>query len=165
MKQGGAMRLLAALLCALALPAAALAVRWEGAGGRVWVDSVRIQDEPWLFLPSGTDMSALRLDGRDTDWLALSHEEAELPGVYTGRWEGELLHVAVSRSVRSVHLFRAEPETRGRAWLEDCELHQKTVTGRVEVLRPDGSVSLDAALRSLRGRGNSTWQKAEYKKP
>lgn len=157
--------LLAALLC---LSSSAWAqVRWQEADGRVWVDSVTIGQEEWLFLPSGTQLEALCLDGTAVDWLAEAQAGGDeaLPGVYTGLWKGQPLHVAVSKNVRSVHLFSEDAKNRGRSWLEDCELHQRKTTGRVAVLRADGSVSLDAPLRSLRGRGNSTWQKAEYKKP
>ena len=165
--------LLAALLC-LMIPAARAQVRWEGADGLVWTESVSIGQEEWLFLPSGTNLSALSLDGETVDWLAAPRVEEDareskageaLPGVYTRLWKGRPLRVAVSENVRSVHLFSQDPQNYGRAWLEDCELHQRKTTGRVTVLRADGSVSLDAPLRSLRGRGNTTWQKAEHKKP
>ena len=165
--------LLAALLC-LMMPAARAQVRWQGADGLVWTDSVTIGQEEWLFLPSGTDLSALSLDGATVDWLAAPRVEPNtrelkggeaLPGVYTRLWKGQPLRVAVSENVRSVHLFSQDPQNHGRAWLEDCDLHQRSTTGSVAVLRADGSVSLSMPLRSLRGRGNSTWQKAEYKKP
>lgn len=157
--------LLAAALLCLCAPACAQ-VQWHGPGVVVLAHS--LQEESWLFLPAGADLHALVLsDGGEpavVDWAAQSQESPDLPGVHKGEWMGEPLNVMVS-TLRSVHLFSADPENEGRVWLEDCDLHQKETTGQVVMLNRDGSVFLNEALSSLRGRGNSTWQKAEHKKP
>ena len=159
-------RLWALAVCLLALLAAsgALAqVTWTD--GHVFVHSHEINGEEWLFLPAGTKVDALYEDG-ETFALKDTKTDEAMPDVYTvAAPSGKTLHVMMGECLRSVHLFSADPENEGRQWLENCELHEKKTTGSVVILRADGSVFLDQQLSSIRGRGNTTWQKAKYKKP
>lgn len=159
------------LLCSLLIVPAHAQLLWQDESGTVEVAACEILEEQWLFLPSGTNLEKLRLqvDGKDMllNWLAFSTSSEEMPDVHTGALpqSGETLHVMISEQLRSLHLQSDDPENEGRKWLEKCQLHERETTGRIVVLGEDGSVQLNMRLDSLRGRGNSTWQKAEYKKP
>ena len=158
-------------LLALALPAQAAEIRWLGADGGVQVTANPIAEESWLFLPSGTDLAKLHLsvEGEETvlDWLALSTPDETLAPLHTGLLPqtGETLHVMVSQNLRSVHLFSADPVNEGRKWLEKDILHLHETTGHVVILNEQGTADLSMPLDQLRGRGNSTWRKVEYKAP
>lgn len=173
---------------AAALPA----VVWTAREGGVSVVSDELEGGAWLFLPSSADLSALPLvvdaqpdglcwlaadgslvpfrNGYAVDWAALSHSPRE--GAFTAALVSEAdrrpvltLNVMVSASLRSAHITSDDPVNEGRAWLEDCPLHEKSTTASLVMLRPDGSVSCAEAIEKLRGRGNSTWEKAVHKKP
>lgn len=138
-------------------------VTWTS--GDVYVRSSEINGDEWLFLPSGAKTDALYEDG-EAFLLENAKTDEAMPDVYTALTpSGRTLHVMAGEGLRSVHLFSDDPENEGRKWLEKCELHERETTGSVVVLSADGSVFLDQPLSSLRGRGNSSWQKAEYKKP
>ncbi|MBQ7867551.1 MAG: CotH kinase family protein [Clostridia bacterium] len=145
-------------------------VIWHGPGD-VTVSSCVLQDEDWLFLPSGTDPAQLELtvNGERTriDWTQHSHESDVIPGVLSSvlPQTGKTLHVFVSQNLRSLHLFSDDPMQHGRLWLENCRLHENETTGSITMLRPDGSISAQMRLDQLRGRGNSTWRNVEYKSP
>lgn len=163
----------AILACALFCCAAAAQAQvvWQDDERQVEVVSVMIDGEEWLFLPSGADLSAmsLRVNGEpfSTDWKAAAQTDEEIPGVYSGVLEptGEILHVAVSQNLRSLHLQSSDPVQYGREWLEDCSLHQKETTGRIVILNEEGRVDLQQGLYQLRGRGNSTWRNSVNKRP
>jgi len=157
---------LAACLFVLMAASGALAqVTWTN--GDVLVHSCEISGEDWLFLPSGANADTLYEDGRAFAFaFADAHQDEAMPDVYTALTPcGKTLHVMKGDVLRSVHLYSDDPENEGRVWLETCDKHEKETTGSVVMLNADGSVFLDMDLTSLRGRGNSSWQKAEYKKP
>lgn len=164
------MLLLACLFVFWAAQAQAQVI-WRDDGGHVQVVSTSIGEEEWLFLPSGTDLSSLLLSSNGQtsriDWLAVSQTAQERPNVYSGVLEltGEMLHVAVSDKVRSLHLQSEDPQLYGREWLEDSANHQKETTGRIVILGTNGKLELKQNLLQLRGRGNSTWNDAANKKP
>ena len=80
--------LLALCVLVLSVSGAQAQVIWQDQSGQVEVVSTVIDDTEWLFLPSGTDLSALGLtvDGETIqyDWMALSQPDGEIPGVYPG---------------------------------------------------------------------------------
>ena len=145
-------------------------VIWHGPGD-VTVSSCMLQDEDWLFLPSGTKLAQLELTASGEriliDWTQHSHESDVIPGVLSGvlPQTGKTLHVFVSQNLRSLHLFSDDPVQHGRLWLENCRLHENETTGSIIMLRSDGSISVQMQLDQLRGRGNSTWRNVEYKSP
>lgn len=162
-------RLMWMLLVLLCLSGIAHADLFWCNGDAVHVTAVEVQDEPWLFLPSGADLSALRLHvGEDDlllDWLSMSEEDPALPYVHSGFLpDGTPLHVMVS-TLRSLHITSLDPERFGREWLEDCDLHEKETSADLTILDTDGGVDLSMEIAELRGRGNSTWQKAKFKRP
>lgn len=170
------------------------AVTWsvETEAGTISVQSDVLEDEAWLFLPASADLSALTLrvdtsmgglrwqgtgstsaafnNGSTVDWLAVA-EQPEA-GVYSAslfsdEQDAPILRLNLMRSayLRSVHIYSDDPVNQGREWLEDCPLHEKSTTATLVMLRPDGSVSANEWIEKLRGRGNSTWEKAIHKKP
>lgn len=163
--------LCALVLCLCLFGAAHGQVLWHHESGLVEVHSVPIGDAEWLFLPAGADLSALTLTiGGETsvvDWLSIGVENPEIPGVYTALLPqtGETLSVTASANVPSLHLQSADPVHFGREWLIDCELREKETYGHLVMLDENGSVFLSETMENLRGRGNSTWQKAEFKNP
>ena len=56
-----------------------------------------------------------------------------------------------------MYLTSDDPENEGRAWLDDCNKHEKSASGNVTLLRADGSVTYSGELSLIRGRGNTTW--------
>ncbi len=73
-----------------------------------------------------------------------------------------------SENVGSMFLTVADPAY-GRAWIESSRDHSADAADRTDVSMrmqtADGAVVYNGALTSLRGRGNSTWQDVEGKKP
>jgi len=152
-----------AVLLLITTSSAGAQVVWTN--NAVFVRSCEINGEDWLFLPSGTQVDCLYEDGEAFVFRDAKTEQA-MPDVYTTvAPSGKTLHVMTGECLRSVHLFSDDPEKEGRKWLEKCDLHEKETTGSIVILNADGSMFLDMELASLRGRGNSTWQKAENKKP
>lgn len=158
------------LLVLLCLSGAAQAqILWRDASGSVTVTAALVQDEPWLFLPSGTDLHALTLeaDGESLtlDWASTAAVDDALPYVYSGALpDGTPLRVMVS-TLRSLHITSLDAEHFGREWLEDCSLHEKATSADLVVLGREGKVELAIGIDEIRGRGNSTWQKARFKRP
>lgn len=154
-----------------AAPALAADIVWHSSDESVQVHSVTITDENWLFLPSGADLSSLSLtiDGEETllNWAALSSPHAMLAQIHTGTLPntGETLNVMVSENLRSLHLFSDDPVEHGRRWIEKDILHLHETTGSVVILNASGTADLSMRLTQLRGRGNSTWRKVDYKAP
>lgn len=157
------------LLALLCLAGAAQADIFWCDADQVHVKAVDIHDEKWLFLPSGADLHALRLHAEEDDllldWLAQSAENPDLPHVHSGTLpDGTPLNVMVS-TLRSLHLYSIDMENFGREWLEDCDLHEKSTSADLVVLGKDGKRQHFIPVDELRGRGNSTWQKARFKRP
>ncbi len=164
------MLLIVALLCTLGviLPAQAEVV-WHDPTCTVEVRSAVLDGEDWLFLPSGSDLSALLLeqDGQvvETDWAAVSSENRERRHVHSGLWNGKPLHVMVSQNLRSLHLQSSDPEQRGREWLEDSIYHERCTTASLKILDKYGAPSYRMAIAELRGRGNSSWSWNAHRRP
>ena len=155
-----------ALILALCLPFCSHAqVIWHDPARTVTVHSVTLDEEEWLFLPSGSDLSALQLeqDGvvHTVDWTALSAEDESRQNVHSGIWNDETLHIMVSENLRSLHLLSTDPVHQGRVWLEDSAHHERFTTAKLIVMDPNGISSYPYNIMELRGRGNSTWRGTE----
>lgn len=158
------------VMAALFMPLCASAqVTWQDPGAAVEVHSVTLQGEEWLFLPSGSDLSALKLihngEAGFVNWLEVSHENEVMPNVRTGTWNGETLHVMVSEHLRSFHLQSSDPDAQGRLWLEDSLYHEHSTTARLVILDCHGVSSHSLNIAELRGRGNSSWRMASRRRP
>ena len=168
---------------------------YQTEAGVVCVRSDSLDGEAWLFLPACADLSALCLNvegapegalcwqgaesstaawqnGGSVNWLEIA--EQPLNGIYSAALlaDGDSsapvlvrLNVMKSAYLRSMHIFSDDPVNEGREWLEDCLLHEKSTSASLLMLRADGSVSASTGIDKLRGRGNSTWEKAVHKKP
>lgn len=86
----------------------------------------------------------------------------------------ENIAIMISANIRTMFLHSDNPTKEGRAWIEDCDNHERSATGHVVLLRADGSVVFDGNLSAIRGRGNSTWlgeppggsaREDDYKRP
>lgn len=71
--------------------------------------------------------------------------------------ETERVNLMVSHNIGSLFLRSADPAAEGRAWLEDCENHERSTTGNALMLRADGSIVYSGALQKIKGRGHFTW--------
>ncbi len=60
-----------------------------------------------------------------------------------------------SENVRSLFITSADRENRGREWVEFSR--ENRAGGGAVLLRPDGTVTYAGDIKSIRGRGNSTW--------
>ena len=142
-----------------------------------------VNGENYLFLPSSAKADALKLhldtvesvtaegdNGRTVTFT--SGETWDLTSLFSGvpsdgryrltltaeGMEAETLTLLFSENIRSLFLVSDDPAEHGRAWLEDCSLHQNSTTGSATLLRADGSTVYDGALDEIAGRGNSTWR-------
>lgn len=70
-----------------------------------------------------------------------------------------------SENLRTLLLYSDDPETQGRLWLEDCEHHERSISGSMALVDTEGGVSYAGDIKKLRGRGNTTWGKAHPKRP
>ena len=155
-----------AFILSLCLPFCSQAqVTWHDPAGKVEVHSVTLQEEEWLFLPSGSDLTALKLEENGTvqtvDWTTVSKEAEDRQNVYTGTWNGQTLNVMVSRHLRSLHLISDDPVNHGRAWIDASVHHERSATGSVILMDTKGKASHPYEIMELRGRGNSSWSGTE----
>lgn len=136
----------------------------------------------YLFLPSSASKTALTLyadadgpltatgdAGRSVTFL--SGEAWDFTSLYNGEPEdggyplsltaedGRTLTLTVlfSANIRSMYLLSSDPVCEGCAWLDDCAKHEKSTTGKLVLLRADGSTVYHGDLAEIRGRGNTTW--------
>ncbi|MFH1513157.1 MAG: CotH kinase family protein [Bacillota bacterium] len=77
--------------------------------------------------------------------------------VQCGNGEADSVTVILSANIPSLFLQSEDPVHQGRIWLEDCENHERTTTGKAVMLRADGSMIYNGKLQEIRGRGTSTW--------
>ena len=68
-----------------------------------------------------------------------------------------------SEIVSSLFLVSDNPDAEGRDWVEASEDKSNKATGRMVLLKEDGTLVHQGALTQIKGRGNSTW--IEKKKP
>lgn len=152
-------------------------------GAEESVLSTQTKGATYLFLPSCTDLSALRLSfperyGEDVEvsfdgeeflpvgseaTLDLSGLPADADGVRTielrapGMSVPRELRVMVSESVSSLYLTSEDPVNEGRVYVEADPTHSAKAKGSMRLLSEDGSVVYDGDLTQIKGRGNSTW--------
>ncbi len=62
-----------------------------------------------------------------------------------------------SENVPSLFLVSDNPEERGREWVEASVDKSNKATGRMVLLKDDGTLVHQGALTQIKGRGNSTW--------
>lgn len=143
---------------------------------------VQADGATYLFLPASASKNALRLyadtdsrltatgdagrsvtfqSGEAWDFASLYNGEPE-DGCYPLLLSAEdgrtrTLTVLFSANIRSLYLLSGDPENEGRDWLDDCDKHEKSTTGRMVLLRADGSTAYHGELSEIRGRGNTTW--------
>ena len=129
----------------LFLPAAAnltqLTLRFDGEAAMLWTDSGCV----------------VALNGQPFDLLSLFPEG--LPA------EGGLVTIATDTAEASLRILRSESvpalfllsgsADRDRSWVEQNQ--DNKAEGSMVLLRPDGTAVYDGALKSIKGRGNSTW--------
>lgn len=77
--------------------------------------------------------------------------------------DGSTVYCMCSENLRTLFLYSDDPENQGRLWLEDCEEHERSITGSMALVDADGMVDHAGDVKKLRGRGNSTWPRE--KKP
>ena len=116
------------------------------------------ETQRWLFLPAFADLNALRLfaggQACRAEWSQVEEAGAlgcELPG-------GETLHMLQSENLRALFFFSDDPVNQGRAWLEDCKNHERSLSGSMALVDTNGAIDHAGGVRKLRGRGNSTWK-------
>lgn len=102
------------------------------------------EEAEWLFLPSFADLFSLFPDAEETE------EE--------GVWESNGLFIMQSANLRTLFLFSDDPVERGRAFIDASPHHRDETTGSMMLVNTEGTVDHLDRLRSLRGRGNSTWE-------
>ena len=84
--------------------------------------------------------------------------DGRYPVTFTSQWGDTLsLCVMASQNLCSVYLVSDDPENAGRAWVDGSQHHETEATGRVTVLRADGTALYAGAMEKIRGRGNSSW--------
>ena len=62
-----------------------------------------------------------------------------------------------SENVPSLFLVSDNPEEKGREWVEASANKSNKATGRMVLLKEDGTLVYQGALTQIKGRGNSTW--------
>lgn len=62
-----------------------------------------------------------------------------------------------SENLPSLFLVSDNPEEKGREWVEASEDKSNKATGRMALLKEDGTLVHQGALTQIKGRGNSTW--------
>lgn len=62
-----------------------------------------------------------------------------------------------SENVPALFLVSDNPEEKGREWVEASEDKSNKATGRMVLLKEDGTLVHQGALTQIKGRGNSTW--------
>ncbi len=62
-----------------------------------------------------------------------------------------------SENVPSLFLVSDNPEEKGREWVEASEDKSNKATGRMVLLKDNGTLVHQGALTQIKGRGNSTW--------
>ena len=62
-----------------------------------------------------------------------------------------------SENVPSLFLVSDNPEEKGREWVEASADKSNKATGRMVLLKEDGTLVHQGALTQIKGRGNSTW--------
>jgi len=142
--------LLLALMCLFAFSACAQTYTLPSQGESIQIHAADLEGESWLFLPSFADLHTLFPDAEETD------EE--------GVWQQEELFIMQSQNLRTLFLFSDDPVNQGRAFIEASHRHQDETTASMMLVSTQGKADHAGRIRSLRGRGNSTWGDA-VKKP
>ena len=62
-----------------------------------------------------------------------------------------------SENVPSLFLVSDNPEEKGREWVEESQDKSNKATGRMVLLKEDGTLVHQGVLTQIKGRGNSTW--------
>lgn len=141
--------LLGILMCLLTAAASAQTYRLTPQEQELEIRATDLDGEDWLFLPAFADLSALFPDAEETD--------------ETGVWQQDDLYIMQSENLRALFLFSDDPVNRGRAFIDGSQGHQDETTASMMLVDAQGTVDHAHQIRSLRGRGNSTWGVA--KKP
>ncbi|NCB36338.1 MAG: hypothetical protein EOM58_09875, partial [Clostridia bacterium] len=146
------------------------------------ISPVEVDGVTYLFLPSCVNPDALILyadtegpltatgdagrsvtfqSGEAWDFTSLYNGVPEdgcyLLSLAAGDGRTMRLTVLFSANIRSMYLLSSDPENEGFAWLNDCTKHEKSTTGKMVLLRADGSTAYHGELAEIRGRGNTTW--------
>ena len=131
--------------------------------------------EYYLFLPSSADLTSLRLSFRGGEATLCngtvtreieSGEPFDLTRLFPADTESRTLYfvqrnrhikftVMRSENIRSLYITSGDPENRDREWIELSK--ENRAGGSAVLLRSDGSVAYAGGIKSLKGRGNSTW--------
>ncbi|MBR1811683.1 MAG: CotH kinase family protein [Clostridia bacterium] len=143
----------------------------------------------YLFLPAGADLTALTftydeetyqnvaLQTGDASVSLHSGVPADISGLCGDAAEPVLTVTAIkgeeaqrydvilmkSSELRSLHLVSKEPETYGRAYVDQKKSNDKA-SGTVYIYGSDGAEDFSAKLSQIKGRGNTTFT-AFQKKP
>ncbi len=73
------------------------------------------------------------------------------------------LRILFSENISSIYIISDNPAEKGREWVEASADKSNKATGRISVIRPDGTRLYGGNLTQIKGRGNSTW--TQDKKP
>lgn len=145
------------------------------ARGNTDVNIQEVGGEHYLFLPSSADLTRLRLSfrggaatlcngtvtreiesGEPFDFTRLFPENAENYTLYFVQRSRHIKFTVMrSENIRSLFITSGDPENRDREWIELSK--DNRAGGSAVLLRSDGSVAYAGGIKSLRGRGNSTW--------
>ena len=149
LKKWWIMILLAVLLLTAGAYAETLSFTLPVHSGSVEIHSTDLDGENWLFLPAFADLAALFPDAAETE--------------QEGVWEQDGLFIMQSENLRSFFLFSDDPVAQGRSFIDNSPGHSDITTASMALVNTAGEVEYSDRIRSLRGRGNSTW--GEPKKP
>lgn len=160
--------LLVLLLLCLLLPwgaqAETLSVTVPVWGGSVEIQSTLIENEHWLFLPSGVKLERIALHLPDGSTVPFPQEYTEDDGVFSAVLDGLSIRAMRSENIRSFFFFSDDPVNYGRSYIDEAFQHSTRTSGFFALLDDDACMVHHAGrVRTLRGRGNGTW--TEEKKP
>lgn len=155
-------KLLVLMLALLALSCTAAAedgftAEISVARGTAVIRSTELDGESWLFLPAFAAERKMELirNGRSVEWQEIGSED----GVSVWQTDaGETLRVMRSENLRALFLFSDDPQTQGRAYLDNAPDHENYASGSVALIDTNGRVDFTGEISKIRGRGNFTWQ-------
>ena len=161
----------------------------ETADTEMKVKLSKIEEEYYLFLPASADITKLNIvndsnieisiskDGKyfdidDSSFFNIQDFYKELPSnnVYSfdlivneqGIGIRYKLNIMKSENIDSMFIV-SEDLSKDREYIEADPTHNAKANGDIALLKSDNTLIYDGELKEIKGRGNSTWQKA--KKP
>ena len=73
------------------------------------------------------------------------------------------IKVMKSRSIRTIYLKSKDPKKKGRRYIESSRRHTAEAKGSMTLVASNGDVVYSGKLTQIKGRGNSTWSRANKK--